>query len=413
MTSYRWRICALLFFATTINYVDRQVFGVLAPELQKSIGWSELQYGYIVTAFQGAYALGLLFVGRFIDRVGTRLGYAVVISVWSLAAMAHSLVGSAVGFGIARFFLGLGESGNFPAALKTVAEWFPQKERALATGIFNAGSNVGAILAPLAVPVIAVRLGWRYAFLFTGGFSALWLLAWVFIYRPPSLHAKISATELAYIQGVVDRPASPIPWGRLLSHKQTWAIILGKFLTDPVWFFLLYWLPKFLNARHGLSLIRLGPPLVVIYVLADLGSIAGGWIPSALMRRGWNPNRARKTAMLICAVSVTPIVFAPHIANLWRAVAIIGLAAASHQGWSANLLTLPSDMFPRHAVATVSGLAGFGGAVGGMLVSTFVGFLLEFTGSYLPLFVMAGMAYLVALLTIQVLAPRLEVARVA
>jgi ACS family hexuronate transporter-like MFS transporter len=354
----------------------------------------------------------LLFVGRFIDRLGTRIGYAVVISVWSVAAMSHSLAGSALGFGVARFFLGLGESGNFPAALKTVAEWFPQKERALATGIFNAGSNIGAILAPLAVPVIAVTLGWRYAFLFTGGFSALWLLAWVTIYRPPSRHGKISAAELAYVQSGDPPLTHTIPWRSLLRLKQSWAIILGKFLTDPVWWFFLFWLPKFLNARHGLSLSRLGTPLIVIYILADFGSIAGGWIPSLLLRHGWDPNGARKGAMLICAACVTPVVFVPYVSNLWWAVALIGLAAASHQGWSANLLTLPSDMFPRHVVATVSGLAGFSGAVGGMLVSTFVGFLLELTGTYVPVFVLAGLAYLAALMAIQVLAPRIGPASV-
>ena len=405
---YRWRICALLFFATTINYMDRQVLGVLAPELQKVIGWNELQYGYIVAGFQAAYALGLVAAGGFIDRVGTRIGYAVAIALWSLSAMSHSLVQSALGFGFVRFLLGLGESGNFPAAIKTVAEWFPRKERSLATGIFNSGSNIGAIVAPLAAPWIAVHWGWRWAFLFTGLFSVAWLVAWLSIYREPRRHPRLSPAELAYIESDAAEPVRKIPWARLLPHRQTWAYLVGKLLTDPIWWFFLSWLPKFLNTRHGLSLIALGPPLVAIYVMADVGSIAGGWLPGLFLRLGWSANRARKTAMLACAVAVTPIVFAASVSNVWAAVGLIGLAAASHQGWSANLFTLASDMFPRRAVASVVGIGGFGGAVGSMCISAFTGFLLQFTGSYVPVFIMAGSAYLIALLCIQGLAPRLE-----
>jgi MFS transporter, ACS family, hexuronate transporter len=409
---YRWRICAFLFFATTINYIDRQVLGVLAPELQKVIGWNELQYGYIVAAFQAAYALGLVAIGSFIDRVGTRIGYAVAIALWSLSAMSHALVQSVLAFGFVRFLLGLGESGNFPAAIKTVAEWFPRKERSLATGVFNSGSNIGAIAAPLAAPWIAVHWGWRWAFLLTGFFSAAWLLAWLSVYREPRRHAKLSPAELAYIESDVAEPIRKIPWAQLLPYRQTWAYLVGKLLTDPVWWFFLSWLPKFLNARHGLSLIALGPPLVAIYVMADVGSIAGGWLPGLLLRLGWSVNRARKTAMLACALAVTPIVFAASVSNVWAAVGLIGLAAASHQGWSANLFTLASDMFPRRAVASVVGVGGFGGAVGGMCISAFTGFLLQFTGTYVPVFIMAGSAYLVALLFIQILAPRLDPARV-
>lgn len=405
---YRWRICALLFFATTINYVDRQVLGVLAPELQRIIGWNELQYSYIVDAFQGAYALGLLCIGGFVDRVGTRIGYAVAISIWSLSAMAHSLVQSVFGFGLVRFILGLGESGNFPAAIKTVAEWFPQKERAFATGVFNSGSNIGAIVAPLAVPWIAVHLGWRWAFVFTGIFSAMWLAVWLVTYRPPGQHAKLSAAELGYIESDSREPSAGIPWARLVPHRQTWAFVIGKFLTDPVWWFFLSWLPKFLNTRHGLTLTEIGPPLVAIYVMADLGSIGGGWLAGLFLKRGWTANRARKTAMLCCAITVVPIVFAASVSSLWVAVALIGLAAASHQGFSANLFTLVSDLFPRRAVASVVGMGGFGGAIGGMCISTFTGFLLQFTGSYVPVFAMAGSAYLIALGCIQGLAPRLE-----
>jgi ACS family hexuronate transporter-like MFS transporter len=273
---YRWRICALLFFATTINYMDRQVLGVLAPYLQNVIGWNEIQYGYIVTSFQAAYALGLLGMGGFIDRVGTRLGYAAAITVWSLAAMSHSLVNSALGFGAARFLLGLGESGNFPAAIKTVAEWFPRKERSFATGIFNSGSNVGAIVAPLTVPWIAVHLGWRWAFLFTGLFSATWLVVWMRMYRRPEQHPKVKPAELAYIRSDAAEPVVKVPWSSLLQHRQTWAFLIAKFLTDPIWWFFLFWLPKFFNTQHGLTLTDLGPPLVVIYVMADGGSIGGG-----------------------------------------------------------------------------------------------------------------------------------------
>jgi ACS family hexuronate transporter-like MFS transporter len=401
--TYRWRICALLFFATTINYVDRQVLGVLAPYLQPIIGWNEIQYGYIVTSFQAAYAIGLLMVGGVIDRLGARIGYAIAISIWSLAAMGHALVQSVIGFAVARFALGLGESANFPAAIKTVAEWFPRKERALATGIFNSGSNVGAIVAPLAVPWITLRLGWHWAFLFTGFFSAAWLIAWLAIYRPESAPIQDDETE----------SATRIPWAHLIAYRQTWAFLLGKFITDPVWWFLTFWLPKFLNSEHGLTLTDLGPPLVAIYLMADGGSIAGGWIASAFLKRGWSANRARKSAMLICATLVVPVMFAAKARNLWVAVALIGLAGASHQGWSANLYTLVSDTFPRRAVASVVGIGGFGGAVAGMLVATFTGFLLQFTGSYVPLFVMASSAYLLALAVIHILVPKLESAHVA
>ncbi len=406
--NYRWRICALLFFATTINYVDRQVLGVLAPDLQKIIGWNEIEYGYIVTAFSAAYAAGLLLAGGFIDRAGTRIGYAVAISIWSLSAMGHALVRTVLGFGFARFMLGLGESGNFPAAIKTVAEWFPRKERALATGIFNAGTNVGAIVAPLVVPWIALTLGWRFAFLFTGTFSATWLVIWLVMYRKPQEHPKLTQAELAYIQSDPSEPATRIPWGRLVPHRQTWAFLAAKALTDPIWWFFLYWLPKFLNAEHGLTLTTLGLPLVVIYVIADVGSIFGGWLAGVVLKRGWTVNRARKTAMLICALSVTPIMLGATVRNLWGAVALIGLATASHQGWSANVFTLASDMFPRRAVASVVGIGGFGGAVGGMFIATFTGFVLQFTGSYVPMFVIAGSVYLTALLIVHLLAPKLK-----
>lgn len=408
---YRWRICAMLLAATTINYIDRQVLGVLAPFLQDEIGWNEIEYGYIVTAFQAAYAIGLLCAGAIIDRLGTRIGYAIAIAVWSLAAMSHALAAGVIGFAVARFALGLGEAGNFPAAIKTIAEWFPRRERALATGIFNSGSNIGAIVAPLLVPVIAATWGWQSAFLFTGALSATWLVAWLLTYRTPEQQPALSATELAHIRSDPPEPTVRVPWARILRHRQAWAFVAAKFITDPVWWFFLFWLPKFLHAEYGLSLLELGLPLIAIFVAADVGSITGGWLAGRLIRRGWSVNRARKGAMLVCALAVVPIVFAARADNLWLAVALIGLATAGHQGWSANVFTLTSDMFPRRAIASVVGIGGFAGAVGGMMVSTFTGFLLQATGSYMPLFLMAGSAYLLALMIVHALAPRLEPAR--
>jgi ACS family hexuronate transporter-like MFS transporter len=405
---YRWRICALLFAATTLNYIDRQVLGVLAPDLTERFGWTELEYSRIVVAFQAAYAIGLVSAGALIDKLGTRIGYALALCVWSLAAMGHALAGSVAGFGVARFLLGLGEAGNFPAAIKTVAEWVPRRERAFATGIFNSGTNVGAIVAPLVVPIIAVTWGWQAAFLFTGVLSAIWLVTWLGMYRPPNEHPRLSPAELNHIRSDPDEPTARLPWAQLLRHRQAWAFVLAKFLTDPIWWFFLFWLPKFLNSEYGITLTGLGPPLIAIYLLADVGSIGGGWLAGRLIRRGWSVNRGRKIAMLVCALSVVPIVFASSATNLWVAVALIGLATAGHQGWSANVFTLTSDMFPRYAIASVVGLGGLAGAVGGMLISTFVGFLLDATGSYLPVFLMAGSAYLLALLVVHLLVPRLD-----
>ena len=405
---FRWRICALLFAATTINYVDRGVLGVLAPDLGHIIGWNELQYSYIVDAFQGAYAIGMLCAGAVIDRLGTRIGYALAICIWSLAAMSHALVSSVLGFAVARFLLGLGESGNFPAAIKTVAEWFPRRERALATGLFNAGANIGAIVAPLAVPWVAVTWGWRYAFVFTGVLSATWLVIWLRTYRSPGQHPRVSAQELAHIRSDAPEPGEKVPWLRLLGYRQTWAFAAAKLMTDPVWWFFLFWLPKFLNEQYGLSLTSIGLPLVVIYLMSDLGSITGGWIAGRFLKLGWSVNRARKGAMLVCALAVVPIVFASSAHNLWVAVGLIGLATAGHQGWSANVFTLTSDMFPARVVGSVVGLGGFAGAVGGVFFSTFVGFLLQSTHSYIPVFMVAGFAYLAALAIVHAIAPRLE-----
>ncbi|MGH8146076.1 MAG: MFS transporter [Rhodanobacteraceae bacterium] len=409
--TYRWRICAMLLAVTTMNYMDRQVLGVLAPFLQQRIGWNQIEYGYIVTAFQAAYAIGMVGAGAIIDRLGTRIGYAIAIGVWSLAEMGHALATTAIGFGIARFALGLGESGNFPAAVKTVAEWFPRRERALAVGVFNSGTSIGAIVAALLVPVITVEWGWRAAFLLTGALSAAWIVAWLVWYRAPGKNSTLTMAELDYIRSDPPEPEVRVPWLRILRHRQAWAFAAAKFMTDPIWWFFLFWLPKFLHATYGLSLLGLGPPLIVIFVLADAGSIAGGWLAGRFVKRGWDINHARKGAMAVCAVAVVPVVFAAHASHLWVAVGLIGLATAAHQGWSANVFTLPSDMFPRRAVGSVVGIGGFAGAIGGMMISTLTGFLLQITGSYVPIFVIAGSAYLAALLVVHLLVPRLQPAR--
>ena len=407
---YRWVICGLLFFATTVNYVDRQVLGILSKDLKLAIGWTEVDYGNIVAAFNAAYAFGLLLAGRLMDRVGTRVGYAAAIVWWSLAAMGHALARTPFGFGIARAALGIGEAGNFPAAIKTVAEWFPKKERAFATGIFNAGSNVGAIVAPLTVPWIAVHLGWRWAFILTGLIGFMWLLFWLPIYKRPEQHPKVSQAELDHIQSdPPDPPAMRVPWLSLIPHRQTSAFAIGKYLTDPVWWFYLYWIPNFFRDTHGLDLTTIGPPLIAIYLIADIGSIGGGWLSSTFIKRGWSINRSRKTAMLVCALMVTPIIFAANVKSLWAAVALIGLAAAAHQGWSCNLFTTTSDMFPRQAVGSVVGIGGMAGALGGATMAVATGYILQSTGqNYSIIFTIAGTLYLIALLVIHVLVPNLE-----
>src|SRR6266480_6434594 len=400
MGHLRWSICALLFFATTINYVDRQVIGILSKDLQAAFHWTEIDYGNIVAAFNAAYALGLLLAGRLIDRFGTKIGYAAALTIWSLAAMSHALARSAFGFGVARAALGIGEAGNFPAAIKTTAEWFPKKERALATGIFNAGSNVGAIVAPLTVPWIAINWGWQWAFILTGAIGLLWLAFWIPLYAKPEAHPRLSRAELAHIQSdPPDQVGARVPWLKLIPHRETSAFAIGKFMTDPIWWFYLYWIPNFLRQNHGLDLSTIGLPLIVIYVIADVGSIGGGWLSSTLIKRGWSVNSARKTAMLTCALLVTPIIFASKVSNLWAAVALIGLAAASHQGWSANIFTTTSDMFPRRAVGSVVGIGGMAGAFNGATMAVIVGYILEVTHSnYRIPFLIAGTSYLVALL---------------
>jgi len=409
---FRWVICALLLFGVTKNYMDRQVLGVLKSTLQHDFGWNEVQYGHLVSYFQIAYAAGMLLVGRLIDRLGTRAGYALAMTFWSLASMAHALAGSFASFAGARCALGFGEAGVFPASIKCVAEWFPKKERALATGIFNAGTNAGAIITPLVVPWIAVHWGWRPAFLLTGALGFVWLILWLLLYRKPEEHARVSIAELEYIRCDPSEPAGTIQWSSLLPHRQTWTFVVGKFLTDPIWWFYLFWVPDFLQRRHGLALLNIGLPIMAIYLISDIGSVAGGWLSSRLIQRGSSVNASRKITMLVCALCVTPIIFAYRIESLWGAVLLIGLAAAAHQGFSANLYTLTSDMFPARAVGTVVGIGGMAGAIGGMLIAEVVGHTLQWTGSYMVPFLMAGSAYLIALFLIHVLAPGLEPARI-
>jgi ACS family hexuronate transporter-like MFS transporter len=405
---FRWVICALLLLGTTKNYMDRQILGLLKNTLQPELGWNEIDFSNVVFAFQAFYALGMLVVGWLIDRLGTRLGYALAMIFWSLASMGHALGHSFTSFVVARSSLGFWEAGVFPASIKTVAEWFPKKERALATGIFNAGTNAGAIITPLTVPWITVRWGWRWAFLITGALGFIWLILWLLLYRKPEEHSRVSKAELEYIRSDPPEPTTKIKWLSLLPHRQTWAFVMGKFMIDPIWWFYLFWIPDFLQRRHGLSLMQIRLPIVVIYVIADIGSVGGGWLSSWMIHHGRSVNMSRKTAMLVCAICVTPIIFAYRTESMWTSVLLIGLAAAGHQGFSANLFTLTSDMFPTRALGSVVGIGGMAGAIGGMLIAKVVGYALQWTGSYMVPFLIAGFAYLLALATIQILAPKLE-----
>ena len=406
--NFRWVICTLLFLGISKNYMDRQVLGVLKTTLQHNLGWNEIDYSNLVFAFQAAYAFGMVLIGRFIDRVGTRVGYGLSIVFWSVAAMAHAACTSILSFTFARAALGLGESAAFPASIKTVTEWFPQKERALATGIFNAGSNVGAILTPLIVPWIVIHFGWRAAFFVSGAAGLLWFALWMIVYRDPEKHPRCSPRELAYIRDGDAQRSADVGWASLIKFRQTWAFLIAKFLTDPVWWFYLFWLPGFLQKEHGLNLAQLGLPLVAIYAISDAGSVAGGWLSSRLIKAGFSVNAARKAAMLVCAACVVPIISVYSGKALWPSVLLIGLAAAAHQGFSANLFTTASDMFPREAVASIVGIGGMAGGIGGMLIAKVVGYALQATGSYLIPFLIAGSAYTAAVLAMQLLAPRLE-----
>ncbi|HEX2341144.1 MAG TPA: MFS transporter [Vicinamibacterales bacterium] len=405
---YRWVICALLFFGTTINYVDRQVLGILARDLQREIGWTELQYGNIVAAFSAAYAIGLLLAGRLMDRFGVRTGYAVALTLWSIAGMVTALARTPLQFGFCRALLGLAEAGNFPAAIKGVAEWFPKKERALATGIFNAGTNVGAVVAPLTVPWIAINFGWQWAFVLTGAIGFMWLTFWLPMYRTPEHHPRLSKAELAFIQSDPADPPGKTPWVRLIPHRQASAFAIAKYMTDPIWWFYLFWTPNFLRDVHKLDLSTIPLPLIVIYLIADVGSVGGGWLSSSFIKRGWAVGKARKIAMLICALLVTPVLLVPRTESLWIAVLLIGLAAAAHQGWSANVYTLVSDSFPRQAVGSVVGIGGMAGAVGGVMLAVVTGVLLQLKpGDYTINFLIAGSIYLITLGVIHLLVPQL------
>lgn len=406
---YRWTVCGLIFFATTINYLDRQVLGILAGPLTEEFGWSEADYGRIVSWFSLSYGVGLMLMGRLMDWIGARRGFSLSIVVWSIAAMGHSLASSVAGFSFARAMLGLGEAGNFPAAVKTVANWFPKRERAFATGIFNAGTNVGAILAPIVVPFLAITWGWRSAFIVTGLIGFIWLIFWVVMYRAPEVHPRVSSEELAFIRSDPPESEGRVAWAKLITHRQTWAFIVGKAMTDPVWFFYLFWLPKFLDAGWGVKLAGLAAPLITIYLVADLGSVGGGWLSSRLIGRGWSVNRGRKAAMLVAAGVIVPTALAPSMSSMWPAVILVSIAAAAHQAWSANLFTLVSDMFPRRAVGSVVGIGGFAGAFAGMMAQRATGSLLDATGSdYQIIFLFCGFAYLAAWLIIHALVPRME-----
>lgn len=395
--NYRWRVLGLLFFATTINYIDRQVIGILKPFIAEDLGWSEADYGYIVTAFQIAYAIGLLTTGRFLDKFGVRIGYLWAIVIWSIAGMAHAAARGVVGFAVARFTLGVGESANFPAAIKSVAEWFPQKDRAFATGLFNSGSTVGAITAPLIVSAITVALGWQWAFIITGSLGFIWIVFWLANYQPPEKHPKISKAELNYItQGNEgNNIGKTMKWGELFKHRETIAICSTRFISDWVWWFFLFWIPDFLSKTHGVNIKEVVLPLILIYAFASVGGIGGGWISSKFIKMGKSIDFARKTTILISALVVLPVMLVSSITNLWVAVGLIGLAAAGHQAWSSNIFTIVSDIYPKDTVASMVGLSGFAGAIGGALSASFVGLLLETTGSYFLIFLIAASVYLI------------------
>ncbi|MBB5716731.1 MFS transporter [Sphingomonas aerophila] len=409
MGRYRWTVCALLFAATAINYVDRQMIGVLKPTLKNEFGWSEGDFATIIFWFQLAYAVGYVGFGRIVDVIGARAGYTVAILIWTVSHMAHGLATSITSFALARAGLGVGEAGNFPAGIKAVTDWFPQRERAYAIGLFNAGANIGAIVTPLLVPFLVLAFNWRVAFYLTGVFGLLWLVAWRILYRHPDEHPHVSAAELVHIRQDPPDDVQTLSWARVATYRETWAYALGKFFIDPIWWFFLFWLPGYLFERYDMDLKTFGLPLAAIYLISDVGSIAGGWLSSRLIASGYTCNVARKVTMLLCAVCVLPIFFAQSIGSVWGAVAVIGLATAAHQAFSANLYALPSDIFPRSAVGSVIGIGGTVGAIGGMGMALFTGHVLDVTGNnYSVLFAIAGSAYFLALLVVHLLSPRLS-----
>lgn len=422
---YRWTICALVFFATTVNYLDRSVISLLKSTLSEELKWNDGDYADIEIAFKLMYAIGMIGAGRVIDKLGSKMGYFFSVLFWSLAAVGHAFVQSTFGFIVARASLGITESGNFPAAIKSIAEWFPKKERALATGIFNSGANIGAIVAPLSVPFIAEAWGWKWAFVITGSFGFIWLVLWLITYDKPEVHKKVSKEELDYIHS--DSAGEPQPttenvekvsWFKLLTFRQTWAFVLGKFITDPIWWFYLFWLPDFLESQYGLKGTELSVPVAIVYLISTFGSIGGGWLPLRLIKNNWPVFKARKTSMLIYAFSVLPIVFAQVLGemNMWFAVIVIGLATSSHQAWSANIFTTVSDMFPKKAVASVTGIGGMFGGLGGILLTLLVQKNMfvyyrsigQIETAYYIMFFICGSAYLIAWTIMHFLVPKME-----
>lgn len=418
--NYRWVVCALIFFATTINYIDRQVIGLLKPTLEVEYGWSEKDYGNIVMAFSAAYAVGLLLFGRIVDKIGTKLGYTISVLLWSVAAMLHAGVRSTLGFAAVRAFLGISEAGNFPTAIKATAEWFPKRERALATGIFNSGTNIGAVIAPIVVPWMLGQFGWRSAFLWTGAIGFIWLIFWWIYYEVPERQKRLSKAEFDLIHSDGDTRddsarKESVPWTRLLGIRQTYAFVFGKLLTDPIWWFFLFWLPSYFAEAYNIDLKKPNLQLVIVYTATTIGSVGGGYLSSYLIKRGWMVFKARKLSMLFFAICVTPIMTAPNATNVWVAVGLISLAAAAHQAWSANIFTTVSDMFPKHAVSSVVGIGGMAGSIGGMLFPLLVGSLLDhykalgdIVVGYNILFVICGFGYLIAWTIMHFLAPRME-----
>ncbi len=415
--NYRWVICSLLFFATTINYLDRQVMGLLKPVLEKEFNWTETDYSYIVMAFTASYAIGLVVFGRIIDKIGTKLGYTISITVWSIAAMMHALVKSTFGFGIARGALGIGESGNFPAAIKTVAEWFPKKERALATGIFDSGANIGACVAPILIPWILGMYGWQEAFIITGAVGFLWLLAWRIFYEVPAKEKRLSKEELEYINSdsVAEADDVNIPWINLFRLKQTWAFIIGKFFTDPIWYFFLFWLPSYFNSTFHLDLKKPSLPLVIVYTATTIGAIGGGYLSSYLIKKGWLVYKSRKFVLFLSAVAVLPIMLARYTTDMWVVIGLISLSVAGNSAWSANIYTIVSDMLPKKAVSSVIGIGGMAGAIGGVIFPLFIGFILDYykgidnlVAGYNVIFIVCGLSFMIAWLLIHFLTPKMK-----
>lgn len=415
---YRWVIVWLLFAAMVINYVDRQAIGVLKPTLMEEFGWTETNYADIIFWFQASYAVSYLLWGRIVDKIGARWGFGLAFIIWQIAFIAHAGIRGMGGAIAARMALGIGEGGGFPAGIKAVTEWFPKKERAFAVGIFNAGTNIGAILTPLLIPLIATvwfgtreNPAWEMAIIILGIAGLIWAPIWFLLYRRPREHAKVTPAELAWIEQDAPDPAQKVGWLKLLTVKETWGYAIGKFLIDPIWWFFLFWLPGFLGAQYDLDLLSFGPPLIAIYLLSDVGSVGGGWLSGQFLKRGMSLGAARKLTMLICALAVVPVAFAGMASNVWLAVLIIGVATAAHQGFSANLYAMPGDVFPRSAVGSVVGIGGMIGGFGGMAMAKYAGYVLDQIGSYTPIFIVAASAYLLALLAVHLLSPKYEPAK--